>query len=145
MDGYEILLDGNNASDMESDRPGMTAGKELNIISPLRIGNLTKDLIRYYSKKANLPSWNKPAYSCLATRITTDTKIEKSLLIKVEKAENFLFDLGFDDFRVRVLNGEAKIQLKEDQIFKLIKNRKRILDNFSNIFKSTNLDLKTRD
>ena len=68
-DGYELLIDGNNASDDASDRPGMKAVQELNVHSPLRECGMTKEKIRRLSKEAGLITWNKPAYACLATRI----------------------------------------------------------------------------
>ena len=69
QDGYRVLLDGTNASDEESDRPGMRALKELSVRSPLRECGLTKEEIRRLSKAAGLFTWDKPAYACLATRI----------------------------------------------------------------------------
>lgn len=52
------------------------------------------------SKEAGLFTWDKPAYACLATRIPTNERITAEKLEKTEKAENYLFSLGFTDFRV---------------------------------------------
>lgn len=101
QDGYPVLIDGTNASDDASDRPGMVALQELSVRSPLREAGLTKADIRRLSKAAGLFTWDKPAYACLATRIPTGTEITKILLETTEKAESYLMTLGFRDFRLR--------------------------------------------
>ncbi|MGN1014992.1 MAG: ATP-dependent sacrificial sulfur transferase LarE [Butyricicoccus sp.] len=115
-DGYSLLLDGSNASDDASDRPGMKALQELKVRSPLRECGLTKAEIRQLSREAGLFTWNKPAYACLATRIPTGQRIRAELLQRVEHAENALFRLGFSDFRVRVFHDAARIQLPAEQL-----------------------------
>ena len=109
-DGCTLLADGTNASDDPTDRPGMVALKELSVISPLRDAGLTKDEIRRLSREAGLFTFDKPAYACLATRIPTGETITKELLYKTEKGEDFLFSLGFSDFRIRYFRGAAKLQ-----------------------------------
>lgn len=110
-DGFRALIDGTNASDDASDRPGMQALKELNVLSPLRICGLTKQDIRQRSRAAGLFTWDKPAYACLATRIPTATPIAAEDLIRTETAEDALRTMGFTDFRVRLMNGAAKLQM----------------------------------
>ena len=114
-DGFEILLDGTNASDDSTDRPGMKALEELKILSPLKICGLSKKEIRNLSKEAGLFTWDKPAYACLATRIPTGEQITPKLLSITEQSEKYLSSLGFFDFRVRFKEGGALIQLKESQ------------------------------
>ena len=143
-DGYEVLLDGTNASDDAGDRPGMRALKELMVRSPLRECGLTKAEIRRLSKEAGLFTWNKPAYACLATRIPTGEVITKEKLEATEKSEGFMMDLGFSDFRVRQRNGEAKLQLKEEQLPLFVKNRQSILDTLKQYYKEVVLDLEVR-
>ena len=143
-DGYEVLLDGTNASDDAADRPGMKALQELSVLSPLRECGLTKDEIRRLSKEAGLFTWNKPAYACLATRIPSGEEITEEKLRKVEEAESFLFSLGFLDFRVRTDQGHARIQLREDQWELLSQNRKEVLNELKKSFKTVSLDLAVR-
>lgn len=114
-DGFSLILDGTNASDEEANRPGMRVLRETSVCSPLRLCNLNKAQIRRLSKEAGLFTWDKPSYSCLATRIHTGEKITEEKLKLVENAENYFFSLGFTDFRIRVREDEAKIQLKESQ------------------------------
>lgn len=143
-DGYEVLLDGTNFSDEYEDRPGMKAKDELKVLSPLRECELTKKDIRRLSKKAGLFTWNKPSYSCLATRIKTNTKINKEKLERTEKSEDFLRSLGFTDFRVRNIGEDAKIEVISSEFELLFKNRERILKELSKYFKKVLLDLEAR-
>ena len=114
-DGYDTIIDGTNASDDDSERPGMKALAEENILSPLRLCGMTKEEIRRRSENAGLFTWNKPAYACLATRIPTGEKITVQKLTAVEQSESYLFSLGFTDFRVRLRDGGALLQLTAKQ------------------------------
>ncbi len=143
-DGFAVLLDGTNASDDAGDRPGMKALQELSVLSPLRECGLTKTEVRRLSKEAGLFTWNKPAYACLATRIPTAEKITAGKLEATEIAEDFLFSLGFTDFRVRMQDGNAKIQLPEGQWPLLLKHRKAIVEKLKAYYKSVVLDLEVR-
>lgn len=114
-DGYDIVLDGTNASDDSADRPGMRALQEAGVLSPLRLCGLTKAEIRARSRENGLFTWNKPAYACLATRIPAGEEISASALEKTEKSEDALFELGFTDFRVRQRGGAALLQFTAEQ------------------------------
>jgi len=98
-----LIIDGTNASDDAADRPGMRALSEKGIRSPLLECGITKEDVRRLSRGAELPTWNKPAYSCLATRVSTGITITDELLQRVERAESALFKMGFRGFRVRVI------------------------------------------
>ncbi|MBQ1850119.1 MAG: ATP-dependent sacrificial sulfur transferase LarE [Lachnospiraceae bacterium] len=143
-DGFTVLLDGTNASDDAGDRPGMKALQELSVRSPLRECGLTKAQIRELSKAAGLFTWNKPAYACLATRIPTGEVITKEKLEATEKAEGFLFALGFTDFRVRSREGHARIQLPEAQWPLLLQRRAEILEELKKYYVTVSLDLEVR-
>ena len=144
-DGFHELLDGTNASDDADDRPGMVALHELSVLSPLRSCGLTKSEIRKLSREANLFSWDKPAYACLATRIPTGQKIDEYHLQRTEAAESYLSSLGFIDFRVRTDGDTAKIQITESQIPLLIQKRKEIVQKLATEYKSVCFDLEVRD
>lgn len=116
--GCTLLFDGTNASDPEADRPGMQALRELSVKSPLRQFGLTKQMVRQNSRKLGLFTADKPAYACLATRIAAGTPLEKSDLIRVEKAENALFALGFSNLRVRLSGEDGLLQLPASQFEK---------------------------
>lgn len=143
-DGFTVLLDGTNASDEEGDRPGMRALRELQVLSPLRMCGLTKAHIRELSKKAGLFTWDKPAYACLATRIPTGQAITKEKLAATESAEDFLFSLGFTDFRVRMAGTAAKLQFPEGQLEKLLQRREQIVTELKKYYSDVWLDLEVR-
>jgi uncharacterized protein len=144
-DGYYTILDGTNASDDEGDRPGMKALKEMSVHSPLRECGLTKEEIRRLSKEAGLFTWNKPAYACLATRIPTGEPITKEKLEYTEWAENYLFSLGLEDFRVRMSGTAAKLQVPASLLQKVLENRRAILQELKQYYSAVTLDLEVRD
>lgn len=143
-DGYEVIIDGTNASDDPSDRPGVKALEELQVLSPLAMAGLTKAMIRQLSKEAGLFTWNKPSYACLATRVPTGTWLTAEVLAKVEAAEGELFGLGFSDFRVRVLGQAAKVQLKPEQMGKFVEQREAVLEKLRPYFGEILLDMQGR-
>ena len=143
-DGYEFLMDGTNASDDASDRPGMQALSELQVLSPLRECGITKNEVRKRSKDAGLFTWNKPAYACLATRIPAGEEISSENLRTTEVCENALMQMGFSDFRIRSCNGAAKIQLPESQLEKILTHRTEILEKLKPYYTSITLDLEVR-
>ena len=142
--GYEAVMDGTNASDDTSDRPGMKALVELGVLSPLRLCGITKAQVREYSRAAGLFTWDKPAYACLATRIPTGTPITDEDLNRVEGAEAALFALGFSDFRVRLFHGAARLQLPGAQMAEAIARREEIRGALVPWIEIVMLDLKDR-
>ena len=114
-DGFTLVIDGSNASDDAGDRPGMRALRELEVRSPLRECGLTKVDVRRLSREAGLPTWAKPAYACLATRVPSGTPLRLETLAAVEQAEGALAAMGLRDFRVRVRDG-ALVQVTEAQL-----------------------------
>ena len=142
--GFPILLDGTNASDEVNDRPGMLALKELHVISPLRLCGLTKKDIRLLSKEAGLFTWDKPSYACLATRIPTGMKITGELLHAIESCENILFSMGFSDFRVRVRDGYALLQVTGSDYPKASASLDHIQQAFAAYFPKVVLDTQVR-
>lgn len=143
-DGYDLLMDGTNASDDASDRPGMRALGEAGVLSPLRLCGLTKAEIRRLSREAGLPTWDKPAYACLATRIPTGERITPALLERVEGAEAALRRLGYSDLRVRVFHGAARIQLPKAQLTEASQNAEAIREAIKPYFSIVMLDLEGR-
>ena len=143
-DGYALILDGTNASDDAGDRPGMRALGELGILSPLRLCGLTKAEIRRRSRELGLPTWDKPAYACLATRIPTGETIDAEKLRRVEGAEEALRELGYSDLRVRLFHGAARVQLPGAQLERAVKERTRLREALEPWFKTVLLDLEER-
>lgn len=139
-DGYEVIIDGTNASDDLDDRPGVRALREYGVLSPLRDCGLTKADIRVLSREAGLFTWDKPAYACLATRIQTDQKILYKTLKAVETCEGMMMDLGFRDFRIRVRGENALVQIREEDRKLFEKEEEYIRDSLSEFFAQVKLD-----
>lgn len=144
-DGFTVLLDGTNASDQVSDRPGMKALRELSVLSPLRICGLTKAEIRRLSKEAGLFTHDKPAYACLATRIPAGVPITAQALTRTEICEGYMMELGFSGFRIRLMGEQAKLQLPESQLPLLLEHREAILAKLKQHYSGVLLDLEVRE
>ena len=134
-DGFHLLADGSNADDREDDRPGFRALRELGVCSPLRELELSKLQIRKASKEAGLFTHDKPAYACLATRISTGEAITLEKLQVTQEAESFLHSLGFRDFRIRWNAGTAKLQIKEEQFPLYYEKESEILSKLNTLYK----------
>ncbi|HAR65394.1 MAG TPA: ATP-dependent sacrificial sulfur transferase LarE [Lentisphaeria bacterium] len=114
--GMAVLADGANMDDRSDFRPGAKAAKKWGIRHPLQDVELTKDEIRALSRELNLPTWDKPAFACLASRIPYGEKITKSKLDRVERAEIALRARGFRVYRVRSHEDLARIELGQDEL-----------------------------
>ena len=125
-DGFRLVIDGTNASDDASDRPGMRALAELNVASPLRLCGITKATVRRLSHEAGLFTWDKPAYACLATRIPAGRRIERRLLNRTEAAEDRMAQMGFSGFRIRTLGETAKLELRAEDMPLFEKKREEL-------------------
>ncbi len=113
--GFSILMDGSNIDDLSDYRPGMKAIGELKVQTPLVECEFTKSDIREASKKLGLSTWNRPSLACLASRIPYHTEITESNLRTIEKAEAFLSNLGFKQFRVRHHDNLARIEVAAEE------------------------------
>ncbi len=143
-DGYSLLLDGTNASDLDIDRPGIRALRELAVRSPLREAGLTKSRIRELSRQAGLFTWDKPAYACLATRIPTGERITAQALQRTERAEEALAKLGLRDFRVRTRGDGALLQVRQADLVLVLTHREEIAKQLLEEYKTAALDLEVR-
>ncbi len=127
--GFQNVVYGVIADDMNEFRPGMQAAKEKGIRGPLLEANLFKQEIRELSREFNLPTWDKPSLACLSSRIAYGEYITKEKLTKVEKAEAFLKTFDIHQVRVRTHQDIARIEVEP-------KDMKEILDNHDSIVKA---------
>jgi len=139
------VAEGSNFDDLSDYRPGLKAVAEQGVVSPLRKANLTKDEIRFLSKEMGLKTWNKPSFACLSSRFPYGQKITKEKLDMVDKAEQYLMDIGFTQVRVRHHGEVARIELMPDEISKILENN--IINDIYSYFKTLGftysaLDLK---
>ena len=110
-ENIEYLVDGMNADDLADHRPGRAAAREHEVISPLAEVGLTKHEIRELSRLAGIRAWDKPSSPCLASRIAYGTPVTIERLSKVERAEAWMREMGFREFRVRVHGELARIEI----------------------------------
>ena len=145
-EGIDYVAEGSNLDDNGDYRPGLLAIKELGAKSPLREIGFTKQEIRILSAHLGLPTATKPSFACLASRFPYGEIINEKKLMMVDKAEQLLFDLGFEQFRVRI-HGEnvARIELLTKDFDRMLDEslRQNIYERFKEYgFAYVSLDLK---
>ncbi len=113
--GIKHVVDGSNMDDLGDYRPGMLALQELGVSSPLREAGLTKEDIRRFSREMELPTWNKQPFACLASRFPYGQEITHEKLRMIDRAEQYLLDLGFRQVRVRHHGEVARIEVAQDE------------------------------
>jgi pyridinium-3,5-biscarboxylic acid mononucleotide sulfurtransferase len=144
-EGYEAVFDGSNADDENDFRPGTRAVREKKAVCPLREAGLTKDEIRELSKTLGLPTYNKVASPCLSSRFPYGTPITMEKMARVEKAEDFLREAGFELCRVRYHEEIARIEIPAERFDELLQPelRLRIVSEIKNLgFKYVALDIQ---
>ena len=113
---FHAIAYGINSDDTHDFRPGHRAAREHRILTPLLDAALTKQEVRELSRRAGLPTWDRPASACLSSRVPYGIAVTPGLLSKIERAEEILRDLGFRQFRVRVHGELARIELAPDEL-----------------------------
>ncbi len=99
--GIECIVDGSTTDDLGDYRPGRKAATQHAVRSPLIEVGLSKNEVRELSRRAGLPTWDKPASPCLSSRIAYGTTVTIERLSKVDRGEEILREFGFKEFRVR--------------------------------------------
>ncbi len=123
--GLEEVADGTNADDGHDYRPGTKAKDELGVRSPLAEADLTKKDVRMLSRALGLPTADKSASACLASRIPYGERIDKERLAAIERAEAFLESMGFGDVRVRAHGPVARIEVRRGDIARISSDKVR--------------------
>jgi len=118
--GLSYVLDGANVDDESDYRPGAKAVEELGVRSPLKELGFDKEQIRAISRDIGLPTWNKPSYACLASRVPYGTRLTEETLKQIESAESVLRALGLRQFRVRHHGDTARIEVMPLDMEKVI-------------------------
>lgn len=121
----QTVADGSNMDDNGDYRPGMRAISELGVKSPLQEVGLYKEEIRKLSQEMGLPTWKKPSFACLASRFPYGELITEEKLAMVEQAEQWLFDQGFRQMRVRIHDKMARIEVLPEEFHKLTESAVR--------------------
>ncbi|HDP79519.1 MAG TPA: ATP-dependent sacrificial sulfur transferase LarE [Spirochaetes bacterium] len=108
--GLSTVLEGSNIDDEKVFRPGLRALEELAVRSPLKETGLSKEEVRALAKDLVVPGWDRPSRPCLATRFPYGAAISPEALERVKRAEEYLYSLGFREFRVRDHGELARIE-----------------------------------
>ncbi|MBW2609822.1 MAG: ATP-dependent sacrificial sulfur transferase LarE [Deltaproteobacteria bacterium] len=124
-----------NCDDLGDYRPGLRAANEMGMIAPLLEAGINKEEIRFLSKEMGLPTWDKPAMACLASRIPYGDPITEKKLRMIEDAESFLQKNGFSQYRVRFHGNTARIEVEPSEIEMIIDQdlKKKIIAKFKDI------------
>ncbi len=143
-EGLAWIVDGMNYDDLTDYRPGRRAAEESGVRSPLAEAELTKEEIRRLSRDKGLPTWNKPASPCLASRIPYGTPVTLDTLQRIGEGEKFLHSLGLGQLRLRHHGDIARIEVDEKEIGILLKDeiRRTIVQKLKSLgYKYVTLDL----
>lgn len=127
-EGWQVVVDGNNVSDLGDFRPGMEAARARDVQSPLMEAGITKAEVRLIAQSLGMPVWDKPAMACLSSRVPHGTPITPELLRQIEAAEDVLVDLGFRQFRVRHHGEIARIELPVEEFPRALEAHQAIAD-----------------
>ncbi len=143
--GFQAIVDGTNVDDMGEHRPGIQAGRQLGVRSPLLEAECDKADIRRLAQALGLANWNKPAAACLSSRISRGIPITKISLSRVEQAEAFLLAEGLTQVRVRLHGELARIEVGPSEIAMLAEEprRSRLVATFKDLgFQNVTVDLE---
>jgi uncharacterized protein len=114
--GFAVVAYGVNADDTLDFRPGHRAASEHRVLAPLLDARLHKAEIRLLSQRAGLPTWDRPASACLASRLPYGTEVTPDRLALVERGEAALRELGFRQFRVRLHDKLARVEIAPEEM-----------------------------
>ena len=126
--GFAVVADGANLDDTGDHRPGRQAAADYGVRSPLIEAELNKTEIRELSRERGLPTWDKPAMACLASRIPYGLPVTVQALGQVEAAEAFIRNLGIRELRVRHHDDTARIETDAEGMQMLFENREAVVD-----------------
>ncbi|MHB0878626.1 MAG: ATP-dependent sacrificial sulfur transferase LarE [Anaerolineae bacterium] len=125
-EGYSAVIYGATVDDLGDFRPGMKAARDLGARAPLLEVGLTKDEVRRLSRAAGLPTWDKPAMACLASRFPYHARIDEASLRRVAAAEAFLRgEMGLRQVRVRHHGDVARIEVDAADLPALVDDDRR--------------------
>jgi uncharacterized protein len=137
------IADGTNFDDSRDFRPGSAAVKEMGVVSPLLKAELTKDDIKVLSRMLSLPTYNKPPYACLATRVPYGTPVDNTLLKQIELSEELIKSIGISQVRVRYHGNMARIEVMKSDLEIMLRKQEGIINGLKQYgFTYVTLDLE---
>src|ERR1700741_702615 len=141
--GINCIVDGSTVDDLGDFRPGRRAAAQHAVRSPLIEVGLSKTEVRELSRKAALPTWDKPASPCLSSRIAYGTTVTIERLSKVDRGEEILREFGFREFRVRHHDQLVRLEISQEEMDRVL--RKDLLDEMAKRFRELGFKYVTLD
>jgi uncharacterized protein len=141
--GIEHIVDGSTVDDLDDYRPGRQAAKQHAVRSPLIEVGLNKSEVRELSRRATLPTWDKPASPCLSSRIAYGTTVTIERLSKVDRGEEILREFGFREFRVRHHDTLVRLEIAASEMDRVL--RKDVVEQLAARFRELGFKYVTLD
>ncbi|MGH9404464.1 MAG: ATP-dependent sacrificial sulfur transferase LarE [Terriglobia bacterium] len=141
--GFAAVAYGVNVDDQGDWRPGQRAARQHSVLTPLLDAGMTKADIRALARRAELPVWDRPASACLASRIAYGLEVTPERLAVIEKGEDAVRALGFQQFRVRHHGNLARIEIAPEELSSAL--NPAVAEKFAAIFKSLGFAYVTLD
>ncbi len=141
--GFRFVLDGSTTDDLGDYRPGRAAAGERGVRSPLVEVGMSKREVRELSRRAGLPTWDKPASPCLSSRIAYGTPVTVARLRTVDSGEEVMRALGFREFRVRHHDELVRIEVAPAELDRAL--RREVADELARRFRALGFRYVTLD
>jgi uncharacterized protein len=141
--GVRFIVDGSTLDDLGDYRPGRKAAMEHGVRSPLIEVEMTKDEVRLLSRRAGLPSWDKPASPCLSSRIAYGLPVTIERLSAVDRGEEILRELGFREFRVRHHDNLVRLEISAAEMTRAL--QLDVIDSLARRFRDLGFKYVTLD
>jgi len=141
--GFDLIAYGVNVDDQGDFRPGQRAAAQHQVAAPLLTAQLTKSDIRQLAYDAGLRVWNKPASACLSSRIEYGREVTREALAMVERGEDALRQLGFQQMRVRHHGELVRIEISPEELSRALTPEMAL--EFTRIFKQIGFKFVTLD
>ena len=139
----EVIVDGSTTDDLNDYRPGRKAAGQHSVRSPLIEVGLSKQEVRELSRRAGLPTWDKPASPCLSSRIAYGTTVTIERLNRIDRGEEILRELGFREFRVRNHDTLVRLEISPSEIDRAL--TREIVDELARRFRELGFKYVTLD
>jgi len=141
--GIQHIVDGSTVDDLGDYRPGRQAAKQHEVRSPLIEVGLNKSEVRELSRRATLPTWDKPASPCLSSRIAYGTTVTIERLTKIDRGEEILREFGFREFRVRHHDTLVRLEIAASEMDRVL--RKEVVEQLAARFRELGFKYVTLD
>ena len=141
--GIRTIVDGSTVDDLGDYRPGRRAAAQHAVRSPLIEVGLSKSEVRELSRRATLPTWDKPASPCLSSRIAYGTTVTIERLSKVDRGEEILREFGFREFRVRHHDQLVRLEIATAEMDQIL--RKEVFEELATRFRELGFKYVTLD